>query len=59
MSDNDYCNLVTRPDKSGKGLSHCEDSVDRTFPIQEADMFGFAFSDLATDLDKSGGLEEN
>jgi hypothetical protein len=58
MSGNDYCNLVTRLNKSGKGLSCCEDRDDRTCPLQEPDISSFAYWNPATDPDKSGELKE-
>jgi hypothetical protein len=38
MSENRSCNPVTRPNKSGKRLSRCEEGDDQTCPIQESDM---------------------
>jgi hypothetical protein len=58
ISGKGYCNPITRSDKSGKGLSCCEDIVDRTCPVQELNMSDFAYWNLTTDLDKFGGLEE-
>jgi hypothetical protein len=43
MSKNGYCNLVTQPNKSDKGLSRCEDRDDWTCPVQESDMSGLAY----------------
>jgi hypothetical protein len=58
MSRKCYCNLATDLDKSGKGLSHCEEGVDRTCPVQEPDMSGKGYWNLATDPNKSGGLRK-
>jgi hypothetical protein len=59
MPENGYCNPVTRSDKSGKGLSHCEDRDDRTCLVQEPDMSSFASWNPATDPDKSRGLSKS
>jgi hypothetical protein len=56
MSRKGYCNPVTWLDKSGKGLSHCEESVERICSVQELDMSGFAYWNLTTISDKSDGL---
>jgi hypothetical protein len=58
MSKNGYCNPVTRPDKSGKGLSHCEDRDDPTCPMQETDMSSFSYWNPAMDPDKFRELKE-
>jgi hypothetical protein len=54
MSENGYCNPVTRPDKSSKDLSRCEDIDDWTCLLQEPNMFGLVYWNPATDPEKSG-----
>jgi hypothetical protein len=58
MSKNDYCNPITRSDKSGKGLSRCEDRDDWTCPVQEPDMSDFSYWNSSMDPDKSRGLRK-
>jgi hypothetical protein len=58
MSEKCYCNPVRVPDKSGKGLSCCEERLGRTCPVQEPDMCGKRYWNLATDPDKSGELRK-
>jgi hypothetical protein len=58
MSENGYCNPVTRPDKSSKGLSCCKDRDDRTCPVQEPNLSDFAYWNPVTDPNKSEGLKE-
>jgi hypothetical protein len=58
MSGKCYCNLETDLDKSGKGLSRCEEGVDRTCLVQEPDMSGKGYWNLATDPNKSEGLRK-
>jgi hypothetical protein len=58
MSGNYRWNPVTWPDNSDKRLSHCEDGVDRTCPVQEPDMSGKSYWNPAADPDNLGQLEE-
>jgi hypothetical protein len=50
---------VTRSNKSGKGLSRCEDRDDWTYLVQERDMSSLAYWNPTTDTDKSGGLRKS
>jgi hypothetical protein len=59
MSENSYCSLVTRPNKSNIGLSRCEDRDDQICPVQEPDMFGNTYWNPTMDPNKSRGLRNS
>jgi hypothetical protein len=58
MSGKVYCNPVIKLDKSGWGLSHSEERIDRTCPFHELNMFGNLYWIPAMDPDKSGELRK-
>jgi hypothetical protein len=55
MSGKCFCNPAKDLDKSGKRLNHCE-GVDQTCPVQELDMSGKGYWNLAIYLYKFGVL---
>jgi hypothetical protein len=53
MSEKVYYNLVREPDKSGKGLSCCEEGLGRTCPVQEPNMLDKLYWNSARKPDMS------